>query len=47
VVSLLTDDDLYKKHRENAVRLASRYGWATIFEEALSKSLEARSAVSA
>jgi len=46
VVSLLTDDDLYKKHRENAVRLASRYRWATIFEDALGKSLEARSAVS-
>ncbi len=47
VVSLLTDDDLYKKHRDNAVRLASRYRWATIFEDALSKSLEARSSVSA
>jgi glycosyltransferase involved in cell wall biosynthesis len=42
VVSLLTDDDLYKKCRENAVRLASRYRWGTIFEKALGESLEAK-----
>jgi len=40
VVSLLGDDSMYKKYRENAVRLASRYRWQTIFEGALSKSLE-------
>jgi len=40
VVSLLGNDSLYKKYRENAVRLASRYRWQAIFEDALSKFFE-------
>jgi len=37
VVNLLSDDQLYKECRENALKLASKYSWDRIFTEALEK----------
>ena len=31
---LLTDDDLYKEFRKNAIELASKYDWEDVFNNA-------------
>lgn len=39
VVKLLTDDNLFKEYRENAIEFARDYSWEKIFREALRSSL--------
>lgn len=40
VVTLLENDSLYKKYRQNAIELSKKYLWDNIFTEAFSKTLE-------
>ena len=40
ITLLLSDDDLYKEHRENAIKFAFQYSWGRIFEDALSEVLK-------
>jgi len=39
VVTLLTDDELYRQMRNGAIKLAQEYDWETIFIQALSRTL--------
>jgi glycosyltransferase involved in cell wall biosynthesis len=39
VIRILTDDELFKEFRQNAVRLASKYGWVDIFSHAFSETM--------
>ncbi len=40
IIRLLTQDDVYRRYRENAIRFAAQYSWQKVFDAAFSQTIQ-------